>query len=224
MQVHSVISAVSFGQKNDKKQTLTFPTAVVGTIGGAFYANQSKIKLNKDNFEQSVAIIDEKLDKDFNLEERFSALKKAINKQKEMDKKHLEKLGISSESTDFDVNELLKKHVNNPEKTIEGLKHDIKWAQGEVTNLEGSELVLKQQEIAEKIFIKNLAESAVDGKVNIKDFLIKQIQEENVIKSEMRDFSYIVDVFNRKRLGLFSVIGLVAGGILGYMIKINKKD
>lgn len=224
MQVHPVNSAISFGKKNEKKQSLMLPATVVGGVGGAFYANQSKIKLDKDSYEKTVKIIDEKLDKSPDLEVRFSTLKKLIEKQKEKDIAHLKKLGITDTSSEILVDDLLKKYVNNPEKTLIGLGHDITWAKGEAKDLEGEKLAKKMAEIDEKLFIKNLAEKAVDGKVKVDDFLIERVKENKIIKDEINEFWYIVNKFNKKRLWLFSAMGLVLGGVIGSMIKISKKE
>lgn len=226
MQIRPVHSAVSFGQKDNKK-TLTVPTAVVGTIGGLAYAHNSKIKLDKDSYEKTIDIIDEKLDKNHNLESRFSFLKEKFEAEKQYNNTQLEKLGITAETKEISVDDLLKNYVYNDSKTVEGLGHDIKYAQGETSVLKDDALALKLKDIEEKTFIKNLAEKAKDGKVNadeVRAYFAKQIKENKFIKDEIQSFADIVDNFNKKRYWLFAAIGLLAGGTIGYMIKLNKKD
>ncbi len=224
MQVFAVNSTASFGRRNDKKQTLLLPTAIVGAAGGAVYANQSKIKLDKDNFEKSIKIIDEKLDKTMELQERFDKLKTIFEQQKNYNNSQLSKLGITENATEISVDDLLKNYVGNPEKTIIGLSHDIEWAKGEQANLKGEALAKKLEDIKEKEFIKSLVEKATDGKVKIEDiknFFENQIKENKLIKNEMQNFTHIVGNFNSKRIGLFAVIGLLVGGAIGHLVKIN---
>ena len=127
MKINPVYSAPSFGQKDNKKQTLMFPSAIVGAIGGAGYAHQSKIKLDKDSYEKTIEIIDEKLDKSPDLEKRFSTLKNKILKIKEYNAAQLTKLGISPETTEISIDDLLKNYVGNESKDLKGLKTDIEY-------------------------------------------------------------------------------------------------
>jgi len=234
MQVFAVNSVVSFGRRRDKKETLMLPTAVVGAAGGAIWANQSKINLDKDSYEKSFKIIDEKLDKTFDLQERFEALREKINFYQEK----LKKLGIKENMTEVSTDDLLKGYVDNESKDLAGLNKDIEFVEGKKNYLlaekeKGTipkerikELENDIKYVEERKFIRELVENAKEGKVKVQDvraFISKQIKDDKAISEEMRNFSHIVHSFNKKRIWLFAAIGFVVGGAIGHLFKIEAK-
>ncbi len=234
MQVFAVNSAVSFGRRREKKETLMLPTAVVGAAGGALWGNQSKIKLDKDNYEKSFKIIDEKLDKTLDLQERFNILREQFS----FYQNKLRRFGIKENMTEVSVEDLLKGYVDNESKDLAGLKKDIEFVEGKknylLTEKEKGTIPksrIKELEndikyVEERTFIRDLVENAKDGKVKVEDiraFFAKQIKEDKVISEEMRNFSHIVHSFNKKRMWLFAAIGLVVGGAIGNLFKIDAK-
>ena len=223
MQVYPVNSAVSFGRKDDKNKTLLVPATLVGGAGAAVYANSTKIKLDNDSYLNSIDIIDKKMDKSLELQERFDYLKKQIKTFTDK----LASLGANDNSTEITVEDMLKNYVGNPNnKGLEGLDADIAWLKGQALDLDGDKLLAKKAEIKEREFIKSLAQNATDGKVKtseIRNYVEAQLRENTVIKGEVIDFSKMIKSFNIKRVGVFTLFGLTLGAIICNLIKINKK-
>jgi len=219
---------VSFGKKNkEKKQTALLPGALAGAAGGMLYANLSKIKFDKNNLENTYKNIGKELSMSETEKDSFIEIKSQLDNKLSIIKAKYKKMKITPETKEISVQDLLNGIVYDPNnKSFEKLNDEINWVQGEINsgNFSQESLLSKTQALDEKLKMKTLIETSQDNKIEvskIKEYYESTLRNDNRIKSGIESVSSFVKSFNKRRIGMYGVIGLVAGGVIGNMIKIN---
>lgn len=224
MLINPVISAsVSFGQETKKQNSFVLPFAVIGGVAGGLGAQFTQLKTSPDEVDTFIKTVDEKLPMSGQTRSSFFMLKDTINNARESAVKKLQTLGISKESNEISVNDLLSKVVQNDSKSLNGLNEDIKYIQGEISYLEtqkdkAAEYLSKLNILEEKKAVKNLVEQAADGKIATAKLISAYesgIKNNPHIKSQLEVFSNLIRTYNKQKLICYPIIGLIIGGITG---------
>ncbi len=236
MPINPITSAnSSFGKNNNSEnKKVLLSTSAAGAIIGAAAANFSKIKTNPENIDNFVKTIEEKLPMSSDTKTELQRLKETIKQVKTETSNKLQNLGITPETKEITVDSLLKNiiHPDQPDKTIQGLANDIEFIEGEARSLKtqlgkNAQYREKLQLINERKNIKKLIEESVDGKIDankIRNIYSTPIQQNPKISGNVNVFNALTKKFNKQRLALFTVVGLVLGAVVGSFIKINNKN
>ncbi len=231
MRVDPINSAnVSFGKKNkDRDKSFLLPGAIVGAAGGAAYASFSKLKINKENIEESFPVIQEKLPMSETEKDIFDNLKSRIKEKRQYIDEKYGLMNITKETKEVSVQDALKGVVFDPSKSYKKLEDEINWDRGVLEGMknqpEKAEQIAKtSQSLNDKIAIREFIKDSKENKINaskIKNYFESMITDNAKIKAGKEEVISFVNAFNKRRVGLYSIVGLAAGTIIGSFIKIN---
>ena len=230
MPIHPINSAnITFGRKKrEQTKSQIIPGAIVGAAAGAGFSHFNKVKMDKGNIEESIKIIETKIPKTMEQSDSFEIIKKTFTSLKEHRDSQLSKMGIEEGTKEVSTQSILNGIVDNKEeKTVERLQSEIDWVKGETTDIKDPKILAEKKAIiAEKEAMKKIVQGATDEKVStssVTAYYDSIIKNNPKIKQGIDEFSSIVKSFNKRRMGVISAAGLVAGAFVGNMFKTKIK-